>query len=192
MGEDTLFGLIGMPNMDLFANFKAFIASFGLKLFAGNEGYKPMVFQKLLDQIKDTEYSKPISKIMLRSMQKARYETENLGHFGLALKDYCHFTSPIRRYPDLTIHRIITEMLEGNLSIKRKKELEEIRTINRTLIFYEAPHRLMEMINDLYSVFGNRNISISREITKKFESVYRGNIENFLKSENIIRCNGRR
>ena len=72
-------------------------------------------------------------------------------------------------------------------SSKRKKELEEIKNINRTLIFYEAPHRLLEMINDLYEVFGNRNISISREITKKFESVYRGNIEDFIKSEKNIK-----
>ena len=67
------------------------------------------------------------------------------------------------------------------------KMVKEIKNINRTLIFYEAPHRIMEMINDLYEVFGNRNISISREITKKFESVYRGSIENFIKSEKIIK-----
>ena len=91
---------------------KQFVSSFGLKLEAGNQGSEPKDFQKLLLQIKDTPYSGPISKIMLRSMQKARYYEENLGHFGLALKDYCHFTSPIRRYPDLTIHRIIKDCEE--------------------------------------------------------------------------------
>ena len=113
------------PTPERVSSFKAFIASFGLKLLAGNEGYKPMVFQKLLNQIKDTEFSKPISKIMLRSMQKARYAPENLGHFGLALKDYCHFTSPIRRYPDLVIHRIIKYMLRGELTANKLKVLEE-------------------------------------------------------------------
>jgi len=105
--------------------FKIFISSFGLKLGgAGGEGYEPKDFQKLLLEIKNTPYSQPISKIMLRSMQKARYYPENLGHFGLALKDYCHFTSPIRRYPDLTIHRIIKYMLHNELSPNKLKALD--------------------------------------------------------------------
>lgn len=112
------------PTPERVSAFKVFISSFGLKLIAGNEGYKPMVFQKLLEQIKDTEFSKPISKIMLRSMQKARYAPENLGHFGLALKDYCHFTSPIRRYPDLVIHRIIKYVLRNELTANKLKVLE--------------------------------------------------------------------
>jgi len=112
------------PTPERIQSFKAFIASFGLNLYAGNEGYEPKVFQKLLNQIKETVFSQPISKIMLRSMQKARYYPENLGHFGLALKDYCHFTSPIRRYPDLTIHRIIKYMLRGELNANKLKVLE--------------------------------------------------------------------
>lgn len=113
------------PTPERVMAFKAFIASFGLRLHAGNEGSEPKDFQKLLLEIGGSQYSQPISKVMLRSMQKARYAPENLGHFGLALKDYCHFTSPIRRYPDLTIHRIIKYMLHNELTANKLKVLEK-------------------------------------------------------------------
>ena len=113
------------PTLERTNKFKAFAGSLGLKFCATGKEPSPKDFQVLLKESEGKDYSSALSKVMLRSMQKARYETENLGHFGLALKDYCHFTSPIRRYPDLTIHRIITEMLEWRLTIKRKKELED-------------------------------------------------------------------
>lgn len=112
------------PTFERVKSFKAFVSSFGLKLETGNQGSEPKDFQKLLLEIKGTPQSEPISKIMLRSMQKARYDSQALGHFGLALKDYCHFTSPIRRYPDLVIHRILKHMLHGDLSPNRLKVLE--------------------------------------------------------------------
>lgn len=113
------------PTLERTNKFKAFAGSLGLKFCATGNVPSPKDFQILLRESEGKDYSSALSKVMLRSMQKARYETENLGHFGLALKDYCHFTSPIRRYPDLTIHRIISEMIEGKLTIKRKKELED-------------------------------------------------------------------
>ena len=87
----------------------------------------PKYISQLLDCVKDKPYNEPANKIILRSLQKAVYKNENLGHFGLALTFYCHFTSPIRRYPDLTIHRIIKEYLRKNekLSALRLEELEE-------------------------------------------------------------------
>lgn len=112
------------PTPERVKAFRAFIASFGLKLNAGGEGSDPKDFQKLLNEIKDTPQSEPISKIMLRTMQKARYDSQDLGHFGLALRDYCHFTSPIRRYPDLVIHRILKLMLRGELTSNKLKVLE--------------------------------------------------------------------
>lgn len=110
------------PTPEKIMSFKGFASSLGLTMNGGNS---PKDFQKLLKESKDKPYSSALSKIMLRSMQKARYTSENLGHFGLALKDYCHFTSPIRRYPDLTIHRIISYYLDGRLTERKFKELQE-------------------------------------------------------------------
>lgn len=112
------------PTFERVKAFRSFVSSFGLKLETGNQGSEPKDFQKLLFEIKGTPQSEPISKIMLRSMQKARYDSQPLGHFGLALKDYCHFTSPIRRYPDLVIHRILKYLLHGQLSPNKLKVLE--------------------------------------------------------------------
>lgn len=87
----------------------------------------PAYFQEILDNVENLNAKDVVNKIVLRSMQKAKYSNKNLGHFGLALIDYCHFTSPIRRYPDLTIHRIIKEWLHcgGKLSDLRKDELDD-------------------------------------------------------------------
>lgn len=86
----------------------------------------PEFYQELIKLSANMPYAETVNKVLLRSMQKARYTNKCLGHFGLALKYYCHFTSPIRRYPDLTIHRIIKECLKKKrLSSSRKEELEE-------------------------------------------------------------------
>jgi len=87
---------------------------------------KPKAFQEVLYKIKDKPEEKVISTIMLRSMQQAKYKEENLGHFGLAAKYYCHFTSPIRRYPDLFIHTVMSEYIENNYNVPEKK-LKKLR-----------------------------------------------------------------
>lgn len=88
---------------------------------------KPAYFQQILDEVESLNTKDVVNKVVLRAMQKAKYANKNLGHFGLALVDYCHFTSPIRRYPDLTIHRIIKEWLhnDGKFSEVRKGEIDE-------------------------------------------------------------------
>lgn len=88
---------------------------------------KPAYFQEILDNVENLSAKDVVNKVVLRSMQKAKYSNKNLGHFGLALIDYCHFTSPIRRYPDLTIHRIIKEWLhkKGKFDVSRRDEIDE-------------------------------------------------------------------
>lgn len=114
-----------IPTGQKLNSFRAFAGSLGLKFVTTGKEPSPKDFQVLLKQAQGQDYSTALSKVMLRSMQKARYETENLGHFGLALRDYCHFTSPIRRYPDLTIHRIISEIVEGRMTSKKLRHFEE-------------------------------------------------------------------
>lgn len=104
-----------VPSTEKLEIFKQFVSAFGYKFNIHQKVY-PMQFQELLDEIKGKNEEGVISKVMLRSMKKAKYTTENTGHFGLAAEYYCHFTSPIRRYPDLMIHRVIKSMLNGKIT----------------------------------------------------------------------------
>lgn len=103
-----------------------FINNFGYSIKLGNEDIHPKEIQKLLIKIEDTPEEALISRLTLRSMKQAKYTVANTGHFGLSAKYYCHFTSPIRRYPDLQIHRIIKENLRGKLNEGRREHYEKI------------------------------------------------------------------
>ncbi len=101
------------PNEEKATSFRAFAQTLGLNARFSVSDVKPYDFQKLLKSAEQLPTYSVLNRVMLRSMQKARYSPENLGHFGLASDCYCHFTSPIRRYPDLCIHRIIKEVING-------------------------------------------------------------------------------
>jgi ribonuclease R len=103
------------PDILKVAKFEEFISGFGYSLAAPPAALRPRHFQKLLERIHGRPEEKPIAFLMLRSMQKARYAPENLGHFGLAASSYTHFTSPIRRYPDLVVHRALRAARHGLL-----------------------------------------------------------------------------
>ena len=105
-----------------------FIQNFGYNLKVGQEALHPKELQKLLGSIEGTPEEALISRLMLRSMKQAKYSTHGNGHFGLATRYYCHFTSPIRRYPDLQIHRIIKENLRGRLNENRIQHYQEVLT----------------------------------------------------------------
>lgn len=113
------------PDAEKLQAFNEFIFNFGYHI-KGIAEIHPKALQQLTDQIKGTKEERIINTLMLRSLKKARYTSASLGHFGLAAKYYCHFTSPIRRYPDLMIHRIIKEDIHGKLTEKRLKQLQSV------------------------------------------------------------------
>jgi ribonuclease R len=112
------------PDVKKVADFEAFITTLGYSL-AGGLTPKPKHFQKLIDRMRGTPEERPIAALMLRTMQKARYDAVSLGHFGLAAEHYTHFTSPIRRYPDLVVHRMLRESRSGKIADARREELDE-------------------------------------------------------------------
>ena len=107
------------PDSEKIEKLGIFINNFGYSIHIGQDEVHPKELQKLLAKLDGTPEEPLISRLILRSMKQARYSTESTGHFGLSTKYYCHFTSPIRRYPDLQIHRIIKENLHGKLNEKR-------------------------------------------------------------------------
>lgn len=114
------------PDSEKIEKLAAFINNFGYTIHIGKDEVHPKELQKLLEKIEGSEEEALISRLTLRSMKQARYTTGCSGHFGLAANYYCHFTSPIRRYPDLQIHRIIKETLRGRMNDKRIEHYNSI------------------------------------------------------------------
>ena len=106
------------PDLDKVKDLNKVLYNFGYKIKISKEDIiYPNEFAKILDDVKGKEAEKVVSNIILRTLRVAKYEAENKGHFGIASKYYCHFTSPIRRYPDLFIHRIISKYLENDYMV---------------------------------------------------------------------------
>ncbi|MEG0918989.1 MAG: ribonuclease R [Anaerovoracaceae bacterium] len=118
------------PSLEKMEELKAFLYSFKIILKGDLKDVKPKMLSDILEDVEGEPYESVINTVTLRSMQKARYDVECTGHFGLALQYYCHFTSPIRRYADLMIHRIIKDSIHGKLNSKRiKKYKEEVSNV---------------------------------------------------------------
>lgn len=113
------------PDEEKLEKFKEFVYNLGYVVRWGQEAH-PRALQDILDKVKGKKEETVVSTLLLRSMMQAKYSPECVGHFGLAAKYYCHFTSPIRRYPDLQIHRIIKEQINGKIDEKRIAKLSNI------------------------------------------------------------------
>ncbi len=120
----TLYRVHEPPDPLKVEEFEEFIGTLGYGLGAPANAVQPRHFQRLVEKIRGKPEEKPIAFLTLRTMQKARYDPSNLGHFGLAAGSYTHFTSPIRRYPDLVVHRTLRESRQG-MSAERREELTE-------------------------------------------------------------------
>lgn len=114
------------PDTEKIEKLRLFIQNYGYNLKISQDEIHPKELQKLLGNIEGTKEEMMISRLTLRSMKQAKYSTECTGHFGLACQYYCHFTSPIRRYPDLQIHRIIKESLRGKMNASRTEHYHNI------------------------------------------------------------------
>jgi len=111
------------PDEDKVKELNKYLFNFGYRIKGKLDDVKPKAFSQILEEVKGKEEERVVSNLLLRTLKVARYEAQNKGHFGISSKYYCHFTSPIRRYPDLFIHRVISKYLEGiNIESNGKKE----------------------------------------------------------------------
>ncbi|MGN0805995.1 MAG: ribonuclease R [Candidatus Coproplasma sp.] len=157
----------------------SFIKELGITAKGNPEEATPKDFQKILNLVEDKPFAPVVNKVMLRSMQKARYCEENLGHFGLASKCYCHFTSPIRRYPDLFVHRVLKELLHG----QDKELLNKYSAIARTAATdtSERERRAEQAerdVDDLYKLAYMKD-----RIGEQFDAVISGVVESGIFAE---------
>lgn len=124
LGTPFVYRVHEEPDNEKIEEFNEFIYNFGYSI-KGIKKVHPKALQRLIAKVRGKKEEKVINTLLLRSLKRARYYHENLGHYGLAAEYYCHFTSPIRRYPDLVIHRIIKEALKGELKGSRAEYLKE-------------------------------------------------------------------
>lgn len=109
-----------VPDIDKIKELNTFLFNLGYRIKANKENIHPKAFAEVLEEVKGKPEERVVSNLILRTLKIAQYESENQGHFGIASKYYCHFTSPIRRYPDLFIHRIISKYIEKNYSLSQE------------------------------------------------------------------------
>lgn len=157
MNLPFVYRIHGEPNEEKIQSFLNFVSILGHKVNAKIKDLSPKSVQKILDELKDMKEFPILSKLMLRSMQKAVYDPNNIGHFGLASEIYTHFTSPIRRYPDTTVHRLLrTYMFENKID-------------NETIKYYETN---LPFITDHASYKERMAVECEREVDDMKKAEY--------------------
>ncbi len=159
------------PDPEKIGNFLRLVRSYGVKAEVDEENIQPKDLQKALDTIANEDYAYGLNRICLRSQKKAKYMPQCLGHFGLASKFYTHFTSPIRRYPDLTIHRIIKDDLRGQMNGKKLTETKQFVVASG----YQSSDREVNAekvereVDDIY-----RALYMNHHIGEEFDAIISG------------------
>lgn len=172
------------PSDEKMTNFRDFLNGFGIKLRVAG-GVNPREFVDLLEKIEGLPIFGIINKVMLRTMMKAKYSPINIGHFGIASKNYSHFTSPIRRYPDLVIHRIIKQMINGEIdgakydSIEKFVNAASVQSSEREKLAEEAEREVDDYFKAKY---------MSGKIGEEFSGILSGVTEFgiFVQLENTV------
>lgn len=173
------------PDGEKMANFVRLATKMGVKTTVNPENVAPLDLQKILKQVSEMDCKYMLNKICLRSMKKAKYSPDCIGHFGLASVKYCHFTSPIRRYPDLTIHRIIKADLRGELTGKFLTEQRQfvLASSMHSSDREQAAEKVERDVDDLYRVF-----YMTHHVGEEFEGKISGvtNFGVFVELENTV------
>lgn len=115
------------PDLEKVSELNKFLFNFGYRVRCTKEAVHSTAFEEVLEKVKGKPEERVVSNLILRTLKVARYEAENLGHFGIASKYYCHFTSPIRRYPDLFIHRVISKYIKEGYNLSTE-EIEKYKS----------------------------------------------------------------
>lgn len=173
------------PDAEKMANFIRMATNMGVKTTANPEKVAPLDLQKILAQVAEMDCKYMLNRICLRSMKKAKYSPDCIGHFGLASVKYCHFTSPIRRYPDLTIHRIIKADLRGELTGKFLTEQRQfvLASSMHSSDREQAAEKVERDVDDLYRVF-----YMTHHVGEEFEGKISGvtNFGVFVELDNTV------
>lgn len=156
-----------------------FLRDLGINAKGDTENARPVDYQRILSKVEDKPYASVVNKVMLRSMQKARYSEENKGHFGLASGCYCHFTSPIRRYPDLFVHRVLKALLSGDSTgaIAKLAPLTRTAAIDTSECERQADAAERD-VDDLYKV-----VYMQKRLSEEYGAVISGVIESGIFAE---------
>ncbi len=172
------------PAPEKLATFSAFVSALGIPVQFTTQ-VQPADFRDLLDDTEGQPYFRVLNSVMLRSMQKARYQTENIGHFGLASQRYCHFTSPIRRYPDLMIHRVLKSVLHGGKGKANVFKEPCLAAAAQSNVRERIADETERDVDDLYKTY-----YMSGFIGKEFSAVISGVTSFGIFAETIDSCEG--